>query len=64
LLRRCGEVVRSYVAKVPELGVVDRHGLLLAEAAQRLAVLLGEAAALLKRAHDRLPADRARGPDA
>ncbi len=47
LLRRGGEDVRGDVAEVPELGVVDRHGLLVAQAAKRLAVLLGEPAALL-----------------
>lgn len=47
LLRRGAENIRRNVAEVPELGVVDRHDLLLAKAAQRLAVLLGEAAALL-----------------
>jgi hypothetical protein len=47
LLRRCTKDVRGDVAKVPELGVVDRHGQLLAQAAQRLAVLLSEPAALL-----------------
>ena len=46
LLGRYAEDVRSDVAEVPELGVIDRY-LLLAEAAQRLTVLLGEAAALL-----------------
>ena len=47
LLRRYTEDVRGDIAEVPELGLVDRHCLLLAEAAQRLTMLLGEAAALL-----------------
>lgn len=47
LLGRGAEYVRGDIAEVPELRVVDRHGLLLAQAAQRLAMLLGEPAALL-----------------
>jgi hypothetical protein len=47
LLKRYTEDVCGDITEVPELGVVDRHRLLLAEAAQRLTVLLGEAAALL-----------------
>ena len=46
LLRRGGEDLRGDVAEIPELRGVDRHDPLLAEAAQRLAVLLGESAAL------------------
>jgi hypothetical protein len=47
LLGRSAEDARCDVAEVPELRVVDRHGLLLARATQRLAMLLGEPAALL-----------------
>jgi len=47
LLWRSAEDVRGDVAEVPELRVVDRHGLLLAQATQRLAMLLREPAALL-----------------
>lgn len=47
LLRRSAEDIRSDVAEIPELGVVDMHESLLAKAAQRLAVLLSKPAALL-----------------
>ncbi len=47
LLRRGAKNICGDIAEIPELGVVDSHRLLLAQAAQRLAVLLGEPAALL-----------------
>ena len=47
VLGRDAEDVRDDVAEVPELRVGDRHRLLLAQAAQRLAMLLGESAAPL-----------------
>src|ERR1700744_3474044 len=47
LLRRGAENVCGDVAEVPELGVGDSHRLLLAQAAQRLAMVLGEPTALL-----------------
>lgn len=47
LLWRGAEDVRGDIAEVSELRVVDRQGLLLAQATQRLAMLLREPAALL-----------------